>query len=384
MRNIFARRLEDEIPDAGEPAGWDRLPGGVKAALAATVVGGGVAFLMFSGGSKPPQQVTAKRPDPAPNERINDYSAPPPAQGAIETVVNQVGAGLNTLGLTSTSTRRRRPPTEMALYSATAPGQAGATDQRRVNTLEPGAGDPDAVGPRGGADGEDRLAAHLAQPTALPTMRATLARNRDFMIDAGSDIPCLPVDAQNSALPGFTKCRVPEWYRSSNQRRGLLPPGTLITGQIRNGIAQGQERLGALYTRIDAGRFKVSIAAPGADAMGRAGLEADRQTFFWDRAGAVALYALFDVAIGAGQAAATAALSGAVAGGRGGTVLNLGGVGGQAQGLASQEMQSRLNRPPVLTRDQALPITVTVGQDLDFTAVCKQAMQVDPMACPLM
>jgi len=29
-------------------------------------------------------------------------------------------------------------------------------------------------------------------------------------------------------------------------------------------------------------------------------------------------------------------------------------------------------------------MTVTVGQDLDFSGVCRQAMQVDPMACPLL
>ena len=125
------------------------------------------------------------------------------------------------------------------------------------------------------------------------------------------------------------------------------------------------------------------IAAPGADAMGRAGLDGDVQTFFWDRAGAVALFALMDTAIGAGQAAGTAALSRAVTGGNG-SVLNFGSIGNQAQGLASQEMASRINRPPVVTRDQAMPMTVTVGQDLDFTDACKQAMRVDPMACPLL
>ena len=65
-------------------------------------------------------------------------------------------------------------------------------------------------------------------------------------------------------------------------------------------------------------------------------------------------------------------------------MLNFGSIGGQAQGLASQEMASRINRPAVVTRDQAMPMTVTVGQDLDFTDACKQAMRVDPMACPLL
>jgi len=97
----------------------------------------------------------------------------------------------------------------------------------------------------------------------------------------------------------------------------------------------------------------------------------------------VALYALLDVAIGAGQAAGSAALSRSLTGSNG-SVVNFGSIGGQAQGLASQEMANQVNRRPVLTRDQAMPMTVTIGQDLDFSGVCRQAMQVDPMACPLL
>lgn len=393
MRNIFARRPEDEAPEAAEPTGWDRLHGGAKIALAVAVVGGVTCFVMFSGGSPQPRNLPAKGADPAPNERINDYQ-PPPARGVIETMTDQVSSNMAALGMGAPRGRPRRPPTEMALYSASGSGsasgqsgdsgQSGGGGQRRANSGDGAEGGSVSSGPRGGAGEDDPLAAHLADPTALPTMRAVVTRNRDFVIEAGADIPCLPVDAQNSALPGFTKCRVPEWFRGTNMRRGLLPPGTVIFGQLRNGVAQGQKRLGYLYTQIQSPWFKVGIAAPGADAMGRPGGEADEQTFFWDRAGAVALYALLDAGIGAAQAAGSAALAGAVSGGRGGNVLSLGNIGGQAQGLAAQEMQSRLNRPSVLTRDQAMPMTVTVGQELDFTDACRRAMRVNPMACPLM
>lgn len=385
---LFSRAAPaaQEADDAERPGGWDGLSSGAKLGVAVLVVGGLTAAVVFSGGGKPPPKAVPNAPQPTASERVNDYD-PPPAGGVLQDAVANVGNAFRDIG--GTRAPRRRPPTEMALYSAPNDGAYRAASVPRETSVGPSAdrddpvgGDAALVGARG--DREDRLASHLAQPVALPTNRARLALNRDFMIDAGADIPCLPVDAQNSAQPGFTKCRVPEWFRSSNMRRGLLPPGTIITGQIREGVDRGQRRLGLLYTRIDAGHFKVKIAAPGADAMGRAGLDAHEETFFWDRAGAAALFSLFDIAIGAGQAAGTAALSGAISGGRGGTVLNLGGVGGQAQGLAAQEMQSRLNRPAELSRRQALPVTVTVGQDLDFTDACRRAMAVNPMACPLM
>ena len=150
-------------------------------------------------------------------------------------------------------------------------------------------------------------------------------------------------------------------------------------GQIRSGLQAGEERLGILYTLIQTPRFNMPIAAPAGDAMGRGGVDGDVHTFFWDRAGAVALYALFDMATGVGQNLATQSLSQSL-GGNNGTNLN---ITGQSQTLASKEFDATINKPPVLTRDQALPVTVTVGQDLDFYAACMKAMRVDPMACPL-
>ena len=383
MRSLFARDAET-VPataPAAETAagGWDGMRGGVKLLLGGAVVAGVVAAVVLPGmGQRQPQQLQGQ--EPRPPARINDYE-PPPSRDMVQDVANKLGLKPLTDLATGTGTPvRRRVPTEMALYApATQPGTGASSSRAAGGEMlrgEPGAGTY-------GADPDDRLAAQLSGATALPTSRATLVRNRDFLIEAGEVIPCLPIDAQNSGRPGFTACRVPEWYRSSSQRRGLLPPGTRIFGQIRNGVAQGEVRLGVLYTQIQTPRFRMTLAAPGADALGRAGLDGDVQTFFWDRAGAVALYALIDTAIGAGQAAGTAALSRAVTGGNG-SVLNFGSIGGQVQGLASQEMASRINRPPVVTRDQAMPMTVTVGQDLDFTDACKQAMRVDPMACPLL
>lgn len=378
MRSLFTRDASPApAAEAVAPRGWDGMRAGTKLLLGGVVVGGLIAAVVLPGLGQRQAPQLQNQQEPRPTTRISEYE-PPPSRDLLGDAASRLGLGALT-GTTTGGGRRRAPPTEMALYAAPAPSGAGAGSRARS-----GEAPAEEAGPRpNSADPDDRLAAQLTGATTLPASKATLTRNADFTIRAGEVIPCLPIDAQNSGRPGFTSCRVPEWYRSSDQRRGLLPPGTRIFGQIRNGIAHGEMRLGVLYTEIQTPRFKVALAAPGADALGRAGLDGDLQTFFWDRAGAVALYALLDVAIGAGQAAGSAALSRAVTGSNG-TVLNFGSIGGQAQGLASQEMSSRVNRPPVLTRDQALPITVTVGQDLDFTAVCKQAMRVDPMACPLL
>ena len=388
MRSLFNRDAGPAAAaEVAAPGGWDGMRGGTKLVLGGVVVAGVIAAVVLPGmGQRAAPQL--QNQEPRPLARINEYE-PPPTREVLLEAAKAAGLVPSTGNSAPAPARRRAAPTEMALFAipVQSAGAAGAGKSAAIaDTL---AGEPGGVGGgirngiNGGADGDDRLAAHLSGATTLPTMRATLVRNAEFTIRAGDVIPCLPSDAQNSGRPGFTSCRVPEWFRSSDQRRGLLPPGTRIFGQIRTGMAQGEMRLGVLYTKIQTPRFEIALAAPGADALGRAGLDGDVQTFFWDRAKGVALYALLDVAIGAGQAAGSAALSRSLSGSNGG-VVNFGNIGGQAQGLASQEMASQVNRRPVLTRDQAMPMTVTVGQDLDFSGVCKQAMQVDPMACPLL
>jgi len=387
MRSLFNRDAGPApAAEAAAPGGWDGMRGGTKLVLGGVAVAGLIAAVVLPGmGQRAAPQL--QNQEPRAPARITEYE-PPASRDILQEASKAAGLGALT-GSTLAPARRRAAPTEMALFAVPVQSAAAAGAGKAAATGELLAGEPGGAGggirngANGGADPDDRLAAHLSGATTLPTTKATLVRNAEFTIRAGDVIPCLPIDAQNSGRPGFTTCRVPEWYRGSDQRRGLLPPGTRIFGQIRTGLAQGEMRLGVLYTEIQTPRFKIALAAPGADALGRAGLDGDLQTFFWDRAKGVALYALLDVAIGAGQAAGSAALSRSLTGSNG-SVVNFGSIGGQAQGLASQEMANQVNRRPVLTRDQAMPMTVTVGQDLDFSGVCRQAMQVDPMACPLL
>ena len=370
MKSIFASASPDAVtvPTSATPGTWDRFGPKAKLGAGAAAVVSIVAAVVLPG-------LGSKRPDPQPAQQrqeqpanINDYSAPP-ARSIVDQTTNFNGS------TPQPRLVRRAVPTEMALYAAPRVTEGAAPSTRPLTASEA------ANGPQGASDPDDRLTPAISGATVLPASKAVMVRHADYTIRPGDPIQCIPQDAQNSGLPGFTRCRVPEWVRGGTQRRGLIPPGTIIFGQIRQGIAQGQQRLGVLFTSIEGPRFKVALSAPGGDAMGRAGLEGDVQTFFWDKAGAVALYSLLDAGIGAGQNLASSALSRATYGNNG-TTLNL---GGQAQGLASQEMANRTNRPPVITRDQGLPVLITVGQDLEFYDVCKKLREAgDNMACPIL
>ena len=131
--------------------------------------------------------------------------------------------------------------------------------------------------------------------------------------------------------------------------------------------------------------FIIRLSAPAADAMGRSGVKGDLDTHFWSKVGDVALYALIDGLQNAIPQAASAGINGLANGGGNGNAflnLNLGAAAG-GQSLAQMEMQKQINRPPTMRLDQAMPMEVSVGQDLDFFAACQQRVQVNAMACAL-
>jgi type IV secretion system protein VirB10 len=214
--------------------------------------------------------------------------------------------------------------------------------------------------------------------TVLKPSKAMAMAHPDFTITPGQKIPCLPVEAANSSLGGFYSCRVPDAVRGTTQRRRLIPPGSTVFGQVKKGLDDGEERLAIIFTMIETSgdKFQIPIAAPGADQIGRPGFDGDVNTHFWSTLGYTALYALIDTAQQTAQAAAQSALSKA---GSSFTNLNFSAGGG---GLASQMLAHKLNRKPVLERDQALPAEITVGQNLDFYDVCIMRMRINPMACP--
>ncbi len=370
MRSLFApadaNGAAPSAPAAPASAtGWDGFGAKAKMGVGIAAVIGVVALVVLPGyGDKPaPQQIALQTPTPS---SVTEYV--PASAGLIERATTFVTPNLPGRGA------RRYVPTDIGLYAAPRV-TAGAVTGRATQ-----AADGEEVARGGATDPEDRLASQLNGATVLPTSHAVLVRHPDYVIRPGDPVQCIPQDAQNSGMPGFTRCRVPEWIRGGTQTRGLLPPGTLFFGQIRRGVAQGEERIGVLFTSVEGKNFRIPLSAPGGDAMGRPGYQGDVKTFFWDRLGSVALYSLLDIGIGAGQNLASSAISRATSGSNG-TTLNL---GGQVQGLASQEMQARIGRNPVVTRDQGLPVLITVGQDLDMYDVCMKLKRYDAMACPLL
>ena len=217
-------------------------------------------------------------------------------------------------------------------------------------------------GPYG--DSNSAGAASPQQTTNLDTLRrasvigqaqARSLPDRNFLITAGSFIPCVLQTAMDSSQPGYVSCIVPRNVYSDNGRVVLLEKGTKIFGEYQGGLNRGQYRLFVLWTRAVTPRgIAIDVGSPATDALGRGGVDGKVENFFWKRFGTALLFSLVE----------DAATVGAEAVGNNGS--NTTRVPSDA---ASTVLQQNGDIKPVLRKNQGEDVGITVAQDFNFSTV---------------
>lgn len=218
---------------------------------------------------------------------------------------------------------------------------------------------------RGGGEAAElprlaRIAETAPEPTALDTLRqssvigrarASRLPDRNFLIVAGTAIPCILQTAMDTATPGYVSCLVPRDVLSDNGAVVLMEKGTRVLGEYQSGLRQGQRRLFVLWTRaVTPGGVAIDLASPAADALGRAGFDGDIDTHFWDRFGGALLLSIVD--------------DGAYAlGGRDGELPRL------PSDAAAIALQDAVAIPPSLRKAQGAQVSIFVARDFDFSGV---------------
>ena len=238
--------------------------------------------------------------------------------------------------------------------------------ETNANGTPPGGVDPSgSTSAANGAPGgeTDRPAAPnaldaLRQSSAVGEARASMLPNRNFLITAGTLIPCVLQTAMNSAQPGYTSCLIPRDVFSENGKVILMEKGTRVLGEYRGGLQQGQNRLFVLWTRaVTPQGVRIDLASPGSDALGRAGLAGAVDTFFWARFGGALLLSLVDdAAYVAGQAASSG----------GNNFSNTTRTPSEGAGIA---LQNSVNIRPVLKKNQGEEVGIFVAKDFNFADV---------------
>jgi len=205
-------------------------------------------------------------------------------------------------------------------------------------------------------DGPAREATELDQlrrGSSIGQARAARLPDRNFLIVAGANIPCILQTAMDTTTPGYVSCLIPRDVLSDNGSVVLMEKGTKVLGEYRSSLRQGQRRLFVLWTRaVTPAGVAIALGSPAADPVGRAGFDGEIDTHFWDRFGGALLLSVVD------DAAST------VAGPNNGA--NLTRLPSDAAGIA---VQNSINIPPSLRKAQGSEVSIFVAQDFDFSGV---------------
>ena len=193
---------------------------------------------------------------------------------------------------------------------------------------------------------------------------ARLLRTTAYTITEGTIIPAIMETAIHSQLPGLVRAINSADVYSHDGSQLLIPKGSRLVGRYQSDIRRGQVRVFIIWTRIiRADGLSVLINSPGTDPLGRAGLDGDVDTHFFQIFGAAILLSVLDTGLDIGLEMARD---------QGSNNTNIGQGSFNNSGLdraGEIALQDSIRIQPTIHIDQGTRISIMVARDLDFEAV---------------
>ncbi|SDE09055.1 type IV secretion system protein VirB10 [Paraburkholderia lycopersici] len=210
------------------------------------------------------------------------------------------------------------------------------------------------------ASGSSNALTAALTPTVIHATQASLAGNRDLRLSAGAKIACAGDTAFDSTLAGISTCTVTSNVYSDTGHVLLIERGSTINTEFRSAPAQGQRRVFILSARIQTpnGVF-VQIESPAADALGRMGIDGAVDNHWGERLGAAFMLSLVQDSIGYLASRSNSS---------NGTVVfqNTEQTGND---MADKVLNSTINIPPTITKNQGADFLIVLARDIDFSSV---------------
>lgn len=354
-------------PAADSEPPLDRTISLIAGPLASTGRGKALAFAGLLAGCAAVALATwsAERPAPAEPRETPARQVVPFEPAKPPPTLAHPGPGAPTLSRDAGQTGDRVPAIDPGAAAPPPPGAPGPSPRdvaRRSPLMAYSRGGGLALAAAPGSPVVPALSPDRSGPTELDSLRqgSTIGRataapvgDRNFLILAGTTIPCVLQTAIDTTTAGYVTCLVDRDVYSDNGAVVLLEKGARVLGEYRTGMRQGQDRVFVLWTRaVTPAGVAIALASPASDALGRAGFGGRIDTHFWDRFGAAVLLSVID----AGAVALTDG-DGAVGAVR---------LPSDAAGLA---VQQGADIRPTLRKAQGGEVAIQVAQDLDFSSV---------------
>ncbi len=199
--------------------------------------------------------------------------------------------------------------------------------------------------------------------TRTERARAGLLGDRNMILAKGATFDCILNTKIVSTVPGMVSCTVARNVYSDNGKVVLIERGSMVTGEYKSDLQTGRERIFVLWDRLKTvNGVTIDLGSPATDSLGEAGVGGYIDNHWWQRIGASVLLSLVEDAVAYKTTEEASS-------GNGSSVVILPNTSQQTQTLAGKILDSTINIPPTLTRNQGERLSVFVARDLDFGSV---------------
>ena len=202
--------------------------------------------------------------------------------------------------------------------------------------------------------------ANKLTPMKLSASRAGLIGDRDMLITQGSMVDCVQETKLVTAQAGMLSCYAPHDVRSTSGRVVLIDKGTRFIGYQQGVLAQGQPRVGVVWSRLETPKgVVIHLDSPGTGPLGEAGLDGFIDTHFAERFGGAIMVSLISD-LGTWATSRGSSDNGQV---------QFNTTGDAATNAVTTVLDNTINIPPTLYRNQGGRLGIYVARDLDFSSV---------------